>query len=122
MSEFGKGFSYCLGLFLAHSERILGDESVFNPGKNECGESWFNGAADHLFGFDADNAPLPLRERCISFKDKCIGLRMGFLFVKERGITSATWEDVKSAIQEAKDILLEYDRLNGFDVEKGDWE
>jgi hypothetical protein len=107
VSEFGKGFSYCLGLFLAHAEK-----------EREDAESWFNSAADHLFEFDAENAPESLRERCCVFKWKCIPLRVQW----KRDDICATWDDVKWAIQEAKDILREYDRLNGFETEKGDYE
>lgn len=114
MSEFGKGFTYCLGLFLAHAERNMDRRK-----NDDDAELWFNGAADHLFEFDADNAPEPLRERCKAFKDRCIDWRIALSFWDRK---PTTWKDVYWAVKEAKDILREYDKLNGFEVEEGEWE
>ena len=120
MSDFGKGFSYCLGLFLVHSEsayenRFDADENGFDV------DRWFNGAADHLFEFDAENCKEELRERCLFFKEKCLGFLR-----RNRCVGSPSpapiLDDVWWALQEAKNILLEYDRLNGFEVEKAEWE
>lgn len=112
MSEFGKGFSYCLGLFLAHAEKDCGQDINYDGHV----WLWFHGAADHLLEFDAENAPHSLRERCILFKEKCLRWRMA-LFGEKPIVDDKEW-----AIQEAKDILLEYDRLNDFNVEKGEYE
>jgi hypothetical protein len=62
-SEFGKGFTYCIGLFLAHSERrIKGDLSDW---------VWFNGASDHLYELEIpDN--FPLKKECKAWRDKCL--------------------------------------------------
>lgn len=104
-SEFGKGFTYCLGLFLAHAERFKDDPDL-----------WFHAAADHLMQFDAENAPASLRGRCIGFRSKCCNFRFSI------DGEDPTKEDVFWAVQEAKDILREYDLLNGFDAIKGEWE
>jgi len=46
-SEFGKGLTYCIGLFLAHAERKI------DFGTDErSAETWFNGASDHLYEID----------------------------------------------------------------------
>ena len=115
MSEFGKGFTYCLGLFLAHTERY---SHLNEANKSRCASLWLNDATEHLLEFDAEHAPESLRDRCISFQNKCVFFRNN-CFAEEE---SPAWDDVKCVLQEAKDILLEYDRLNGFKVEKGEYE
>ena len=100
-SEFGKGYSYCLGLFLAHAERKL----FVYEGITDYG-LWFNAAGDHLYDFDAKT------ERDITFKDRILYLRL----------EKATKEDFKWAIREAKDLLMEYDKSNGIEVTKGNYE
>ncbi len=117
MSEFGKGLTYCLGLFLAHAK--------MEPFKHSDGstdyELWFNGATDHLFEIEV----LPrrffrrgkkLRKRLGIFQNKCLHWR---LTLEER---AATKEDYQWAIQEAKDLLLEIDKHFGIKVKKGQWE
>ena len=49
-SEFGKGLTYCIGLFLAHAERWEKDKETYT-GVNKA-EMWFNGASDHLYELD----------------------------------------------------------------------
>lgn len=110
MSEFGKGFTYCIGLFLAHADREL----FKMPGSSPDYSLWFNGATDHLFDLE-----IP-RSLCDEFKDKiydwqnkCIDWRMS------GGVTE---ENQSWAIQTAKDILREYDIFCGVETEKGTWE
>lgn len=95
-SEFGKGYAYCLGLFLAHAERE--DYSVSHL--------WFNGAADHLYEFKART------KEEINFKDKCLTWR----------IEKYTQEDKEWAIDKAKKLLLNYDKKNGYEAIEGTWE
>lgn len=117
-SEFGKGLTYCLGLFLTHAER---NTDVFTKISTELGykddgpEMWFNGAADHLFELQVDAAPRGLRKRLENFKEKCLHWRMAM------GRGDATKEDVKWAITEAKELLLEIDRAWNVPVEKASW-
>ena len=69
-SEFGKGYAYCLGLFLAHEWKMFSDKSKAkewaekHPGDIQVYEasSWFNGAADHLFELEIP-AALPDEEK-----------------------------------------------------------
>ncbi len=58
-SEFGKGLCYCLGLFLAHKGRITSDVKTYKSigDGNRAYSMWFYGATDHLYEFDAENAP-----------------------------------------------------------------
>lgn len=126
-SEFGKGLCYCLGLFLAHAERINKYKESYermaieNPELftvNDAAEMWFNGAADHLFDFQDEFAPNDeLKKRCLAFKDKCLDWRLSF-----GDKSKATIEDVHWALQEAKDILREIDTAHKVPSEKGSWE
>jgi len=43
MSEFGRGFAYCLGLFLAHAEKDYGMVAHY--------DLWFCAATDHLWEY-----------------------------------------------------------------------
>ncbi len=101
-SDFGKGYSYCLGLFLAHTFMF---EDVIKKEYLSYG-IWFNGAGDHIFEFEAKT------DREIAFKDRVLHHRL----------ETATKEDFEWAIREAKDLLMEYDRKNGFEVIKGNYE
>lgn len=118
-SEFGKGLTYCLGLFLAHTDRINSDLEVYKKiGSNHAYGMWFYGAADHLYDFQSDSAPNELlKNRCKKFYQKCLSLRLP-MEEKEQ----ATKEDYYWAIQEAKDLLRLIDQANGIETEKGDWE
>jgi len=126
-SEFGKGLSYCLGLFLAHTERykydvIAYEEMASKTGsdymKNHAVGLWFNGAADHLFELQCEEAPtVYLASRLARLQSKCLGWRCAMSDEDE-----PTEKDFRWAIQEAKDLLRLIDKANGVKVVKGDWE
>ena len=107
MSEFGKGLTYCLGLFLAHAERkkYLDDYGV-----------WFNGSADHLYEIDPSTLPSRLKGRVNKFQNKCLEWRLSFATQKP------TKDDFEWAIQEAKDLLRLIDKNFGVKTKKGEWE
>lgn len=110
MSEFGTGYAYCLGLFLAHAERIseYRKTSIINA------SLWFNGAADHLHGLEIPNSIPDEKQAEISeWRLKCLHWRLD---------DSATWEDADKALQTAKDLLLAWDLQCGINAEKGEWE
>jgi len=103
-SEYGKGLSYCIGLFLAHAERAI----IF---ENHMG--WFNGAADHLFDMQTKTINSDeLRKRAEMFQERCLQNRLG----------SPTEADMLWAIQEAKNLLLEIDLDAGIPAIHADWE
>ena len=103
-SEFGKGFSYCIGLFLMHAERY-GDENDYRL--------WFNGAADHLYDLIIpDKLSKKLQNRIKKWQDKCLQWRLDDYTKKDK-----LW-----AIDEAKYFLRKYDENNNVKVIKGDWE
>lgn len=101
-SEFGKGTVYCLGLFLAHAGSFLFCKQDINS------STWFNGASDHLYDLVIpEDFPSELKQRLKILQDKSLAWGHGYPHV------SSTLEDVQWAVDEAKDILLEIDKLNG---------
>lgn len=146
MSEFGKGLGYCLGLFLCHAERKeLYDDKVckaLNLSKEEAeiknASMWFYAATDHLydmeipekwiikseiyewinkFSFTWFKKYYCIVERLNKFRGVCFDNRLTISKINPKVVKLRGW-----AIQEAKDLLMEIDRLNGIDVEKGDFE
>lgn len=122
MSEFGTGYSYCLGLFLAHEwklyeykarekEQTDKDES---PTGFSYGMMWFNGAADHLGDLVIPEKLPPEKQREIErFQRSCM---------KNRNDDYVALDDCQKALDEAKNFLLEWDLFNGIAAEKGDWQ
>jgi len=96
-SSFGKGYAYCLALFLAHKDRriVLNDYSL-----------WFDAAADHLREFDAKT------EEEIEFKQKCLALRL---------CDTAKKYDYVWAIKKAENLLISHDIKCGVDAIKAEW-
>lgn len=105
--EFGKGLTYCIGLFLSHKERY--EPWVNSYKKNGLADKsipmlWFSGASDHLYELVIPKSfNKKLKERINEFKDKCLDLGHGMDWNK------ATDKDVKWSILEAKRILFEID-------------
>ena len=115
-SEFGKGLCYNLGLFLAH-EQMFKREITEN---NLIANIWFNGASDHLYELQIPKTlPKSLQKRLKNFQEKCLDLGHGSGLLD---MTSATKEDIKWAVQEAKDLLMEIDKAHGIKVSKGHYE
>ena len=111
MSEFGKGLTYCLGLFLAHAERKI--EII-----KEKADSWFNMASDHLYELQIpEELPIKLKKRLARLKGKSIHWGHGF-----DSQDQPTENDVIWAIDEAKDLLRLIDKFHGIETEKGDSE
>ena len=100
-SEFGKGFTYCIGLFLAHAER---------KDPEDC-HLWFNGAADHLFKLQIPEN-FTLKTECEEWQKKCLHWRL----------EKYTEEDKSWALEQAIKFLLEWDKQNNIPCEKGQWE
>ena len=102
-SEFGKGFTYCLGLFLAHSERDVI--------KEEYGPSlWFSGARDHL-------REIVIPEYLHDTTKEKIKKLLYLSFEKEQA-----HEDVETAVSLTKEILYDYDIECGIKAIRGEWE
>jgi hypothetical protein len=116
-SDFGKGLTYCLGLFLCHAER---DRHADEKLRALIGaDSWFNGASDHLYEMEIPEAlPEPLRKRLGEFQDKCLSWGHGFGM---DGRAAATDKDREWAIDEAKSLLMEIDAHFGIATCEASW-
>ena len=101
--EFGKGFAYCLGLFLCHSER---DCSCYD--KLEDYSLWFSGAGDHLIDLCTDE--LILGESIASQAKSLKNFVNGFRYLGSDDQPNATREDMENAIRMAKNLLLDWDQ------------
>lgn len=116
-SEFGRGLTYCLGLFLAHAEREVNVEvykKIFKEeAENEAAMIWFSGASDHLYDLQIPKTlPEELQKRLNELQEKAIEWGHGYK-------SKCALSDVKWAIQEAKSLLFEIDKSHGIDVAKG---
>ena len=121
MSEFGKGFTYCIGMFLMHAERPRCDPTfkVFedSPYASQW-EMWFNAAADHLYDLNIPECVDSIsRKEIEEWRKKCIEWRLSM-----NSANKATKEDYEWAVKEAKKFLRETDMYLGADVEEGDYE
>jgi len=106
-SEFGRGFTYNIALFLMHRDRIM-DVSV---------HIWFSGSSDHLVKLQIpQHYPEAFKKRIAAFRYKCLEL------AQFRSPPYATMEDAEWAIKEAKEILIVVDSGLGVEVCKGGWE
>jgi len=127
-SEFGKGLTYCLGLFLAHERDNMFWESNENLKLKKCmneqsmAESWFNASSDHLYDIEiSKKLPKSLQRRLILLRNKCINYGHGFgIGGWKYGVPNK--EKIKWALQEARDILRLIDKFYGMKTIKGDWE
>ena len=112
-SEFGKGLTYCVGLFLAHAER-----KIHNTSTNRDYTLWFNGSSDHLYELDLSKIENELLKEQITNWQKKI-LHWGHGFPKP----TATEKDFLWSVQQAKDFLREIDdTLIGVKTIQGQWE
>jgi len=111
-SDFGMGLAYCLGLFLAHSERY-GEREI----KDVDAHLWFNGASDHFYELQVEFAPKKLQKRLKRLQDKALNWGHGY-----GPSVKATYKSIVWALQEAKDLLREIDKANGVNTVKGTWE
>lgn len=117
-SEFGKGYAYCLGLFLAHAERD--SEQLQKPsdgGKYYAPCVWFYGASDHLFDLQIPKQlPKKRRDEIKAWHKKCMDFRWC-----DDGL-KCTKKDVYEALDYAKQLLLEWDEYCNVPCAKGNWE
>lgn len=112
-SEFGKGLTYCLALFLCHSMQ----DDYFKEGNEYRISTWFSGAGDHLYDLVIpEDYPIRLKNRLTKLQDKVLTWRLSM------GKNAATKDNAKWAIQEAKDLIRLIDSRNGIETIKGSWE
>lgn len=123
-SGFGQGLTYCLGLFLCHSERA----PLFSPkiakimkydeetADKRNAELWFNGASDHFYDLEIpEKLPKSLKQRLRKLQNKSLHWGHGFK-------QDVTGKDQIWAIQEAKDLLRLIDKFMDVKTQKGSWE
>lgn len=112
-SEFGRGLTYCIGLFLTHAER-----EIHNTGTDRDYALWFNGSSDHLYDLDLSKVKNELLKAQITdWREKIIHWGHGF------SEPSATEENFHWSVQQAKDFLREIDdTLIGVKTVQGQWE
>jgi len=130
-SEFGKGFIYCIGLFLVHAAKYqemlvqYKEMAEKNPDLfSEAGATsmWANGASDHFYEFtipDAFRKANPEMTRRAE-EMKRIALDMGHgngLMNKHK----YGREDVFKLIKTAKDLCLAIDQWLGIKCKKAEW-
>ncbi len=101
-SEFGQGLTYCLGLFLAHKERIKEYEKLQKSiGMDHPYNLWFNGAADHLYDLQIPEfLPADIQLDLRTLYDKSMGWRLS---------SNVTKENFDWAIDLAFDLLRRID-------------
>jgi len=117
-SEFGKGLTYCIGLFLCHSERHFDESEGAKNAREITGKIygdyglWFNGAADHLFDLEIpNNLPDPLIDDIKEWRSRCLFLKMH----------PANKVDFEHSIKKAKEFLLRIDEHFGVETIQAEW-
>lgn len=119
-SEFGKGLTYCLGLFLAHERQDWNEEGRKVEeiiGEKGAAELWFYAASDHLYELEVEQVKnKALKKRLLSFKKKCLHWGHGF------SAPYPTKKDVLWSLNEAKELLFLIDKKElGVSVVEADW-
>jgi hypothetical protein len=114
-SEFGKGFLYCIGLFLKHSERYSTFKQELDKANKELGrlgkgsyavQLWFYGARDHLHEMKIPNDILNHLEL-----SKLVAQFRGFVLIKGATLNEDVSEaDIELSISMAEKILRIIDR------------
>jgi hypothetical protein len=115
-SEFGKGCTYCLGMFLAHQFQMSSEmkSNLVRP------ESWFNASSDHFYELQPTGKDVEIDQRLMELKQKCLSWGHGFGY---DGRATATEDDKQWALQEAKELLRLIDeRLLNITTMKGELE
>ncbi len=116
-SEFGKGLTYCLGLFLCHSERVINEDDRLKF--TNVYEIWFNSAADHLFDLEIpESLPKSLQDRLRDFQNKVLNWRLAL----DNNNIFPTKENKFWAIKEAKTLLRLIDESFGVKSLEGEYE
>lgn len=113
-SEFGKGITYCLGLFLCHIEKF----NIYEPAdpniRDVLARTWFYGSTDHLYEINETNCSDEINKMITELKD--------FAFDRRNNL-NGTREDILKCKRRALDILMKIDaEVLHTDVVRGDYE
>ena len=100
-SEFGKGLTYCIGLFLCHSDKAIEyKQQQKKSGFAKWPEMWFNGSSDHLYELNVSKVgDKKLQANLEDWAKKVIHWGHGF------SAPYPTEDDVFWSISEAKEFL-----------------
>lgn len=102
-TEFGRGCTYCIGLFLKH--HMMHQDMLKSPRiqlRNMYGNLWFNGSVDHIYDMEIpEKFPEWLKTRLKTFRANCIAFRNSAEIVSS--------DNVSVMIHEAEQILIDID-------------
>jgi hypothetical protein len=113
-SEFGKGLTYCLGLFLCHVNDAAYVSELDEQFRRLTETTWFYGATDHLYEID--------EEACSEEINAMVTELKKFVFDK-RNKVNGTKEDILKAKRMALDILMKIDKECLYvETARGDYE
>jgi len=118
-STYGKGFTYCIALFLGHKDRPAYDgmKEFMDKQPKSMGNywfMWFNAAADHLYEMEIpEELPAKLKRDIRKWRGKCLGWRLD---------TTVNKHNFNYAIRKAKEFLMEIDRRMGVEPMQGEYE
>lgn len=121
-SEFGKGLTYCLGMFIAHEHWIRKLREIEQKCQGELFEGvfprmWFDGAADHLYGlYIPESLPEEIKHDLETLRKRSIHLKCA------RSEGKVEWDTVHWALDYARKILRDIDEYLGAETEKGEWQ
>ena len=114
-SDFGRGVTYCLGLFLAHERELYHKLDSYKELSKKFPEVykesaavqlWFYSSADHFFELEIpETLPKKIQKRLGVLKAKCLVWRLSMYENNSPKISDAKW-----ALDEAKALLLEIDK------------
>lgn len=120
MSEFGKGLTYCVGMFLAHAERWSCEKCtpILKAKGVNMRAHWFNGASDHLYEMVIpENYPEELKDRLQNFRDGALEKGHGLKGMMQPN----TEEEIGEYLEEAKELLRLIDEEHGIKTEEAEW-
>lgn len=110
-SEFGKGFTYCIGLFLAH-------QFMFPRRELREGNLWFNGASDHLYELVIPDNFI-MKDECEAWRSLVLEYGHGLNYLCQNNLNE---KDISWAIDKGKEFLIAWDKQCGLEAIKGQWE
>ena len=122
MSEFGKGFVYCLVLFAKHVDgaRSFVADAERSGVRYNPWALWLCGASDHLYELEApESAPADLRKRVSSFKDRMLAYRAAGVFHLSEAFTKEAFQDM---VEDLGAIAMAVDEWLGASPEKAEYE
>ena len=120
MSDFGKGFVYCLVNFAKHFDRVTADIMMYEQtgiNKWNAYDIWINGASDHLFELELpENLPDEIKTKIRNFQNEVLDYGHG---TKMMAMTEDKYREFRDRLN---DICLMIDDWLGVKCEKAEWD